>query len=68
VTTPVGDANLLAYALNQVDGRWAWRVFDAEGLVVAGGVAPDQDQAQNAVALVFAAALPAPPRIAAAGL
>ena len=60
------DASLHAYALNQVDDRWAWRVFDVEGLQIAGGFASDQDEAQSAVAAVLEGAGPRPVRTATA--
>ena len=54
------EASLHAYALNQVDDRWAWRVFDVEGLQIAGGLACDQDEAQSEVAAVLEGAGPSP--------
>jgi len=60
------EASLHAYALNQVDDRWAWRVFDVEGLQIAGGFASDQDEAQSAVAAVLEEVGPSPVRAATA--
>jgi hypothetical protein len=45
-----------AYSLNQVDGGWAWRVYDVEGLQVASGRAQSQGEAETAVGDVLASA------------
>ena len=36
----------LAYAIDPAEHGWRWRVFDIEGELVAGGVAPSQAEAE----------------------
>ena len=36
----------LAYAIDRAECGWRWRVFDIEGEIVAGGVAPSQAEAE----------------------
>lgn len=48
----MGDM-MLAYAINPADTGWRWRVFDAEGELVADGMAPSQAEAESAVADAF---------------
>lgn len=43
----------LAYAIDPADRGWRWRVFDYEGELVAGGVAPSQAEAESAAAALF---------------
>jgi len=38
-----------AYSLSQLEDGWAWRVFDEEGLTVAGGAKRSRAAAQAAV-------------------
>lgn len=56
---------MLAYAIDQADNDWRWRVFDIDGQLVAGGLAPTQPQAQSAAIQVFAQ--PAAQRLRALG-
>lgn len=51
----MGDP-MLAYAIDQADTDWRWRVFDADGELVAGGFAPTRPEAESAAIHVFAAA------------
>lgn len=48
----MGDM-MLAYAINPADTGWRWRVFDAEGELVADGMAQSQAEAESAVADAF---------------
>jgi hypothetical protein len=43
----------LAYAIDPADDGWRWRVFDYEGELVAGGVAPSQAEAESAAVALF---------------
>lgn len=43
----------LAYAIDPADNGWRWRVFDFDGELVAGGVAPSQAEAESAAAALF---------------
>jgi hypothetical protein len=40
---------LFAYSLSQVENGWRWRVFDEDGVTVAGGADASRDVAQAAV-------------------
>jgi hypothetical protein len=42
----------LAYAIDPADHGWRWRVFDVEGELIAGGIAPNQADAQAAATTV----------------
>jgi len=50
----------LAYAIDPAEHGWRWRVFDIEGELVAGGVAPSQAEAE-ARAFRSSGAEPPPP-------
>ena len=49
----MGDATL-AYAIDQADTDWRWRVFNVDGELVAGGFAPTRPAAESAAIQVFA--------------
>ena len=50
------DEVMLAYAIDQADADWRWRVFDVNGELVAGGFAPTRPEAESAAIHVFAVA------------
>jgi hypothetical protein len=43
------DAPSFAYSLSQCEEGWRWRVYDEEGVTVAGGADPCRAAAQAAV-------------------
>ncbi len=42
-----------AYSLSQVEDGWRWRVYDQDGVTVAGGADPSRNAAQAAVDLTL---------------
>lgn len=52
----------LAYAIDPADHGWRWRVFDYDGELVAGGVAPSQAEAESAAAALYEREAPSPLR------
>lgn len=42
-----------AYSLSQFETGWRWRVYDEDGMTVAGGADPSRDAAQAAVELTL---------------
>ena len=50
----------LAYAIDRAECGWRWRVFDIEGEIVAGGVAPSQAEAEAQAFSASGAEPPAP--------
>ncbi|WP_309644132.1 hypothetical protein [Phenylobacterium sp.] len=49
----MGDTTL-AYAIDQADTDWRWRVFNVDGELVAGGFAPTRPEAESAAIHIFA--------------
>ncbi len=48
---------MMAYAIDQTDAAWRWRVFGADGELLVGGTAPTQPEAESAAIHVFARGL-----------
>jgi hypothetical protein len=56
------DARSFAYSLCQCEEGWRWRVFDEEGVTVAGGADPCRAAAQAAVEVLLQRGPAAEPR------
>lgn len=48
---------MMAYAIDQADAGWRWRVFDANGGLLIGGRADSKTEAEAAAIRVFARGL-----------
>lgn len=51
--TGLNSDRLFAYSIRSMDDCWSWRVYDADGRVVAAGETPSKSDAQLAVAHVY---------------
>lgn len=54
------DDDLYAYSLCSLERGWSWRVYDAEGAIVAAGLSPSQVDATAEVTRVMARRAVAP--------